>query len=455
MIMAAAMLLNQVLLHWTQSITQRFGRREWLASRRFDNTFATRWPFLAGGVAIAMLALTFTPLDWPKRFYGLENQMHWFILPAMLTLWMMAEAQSLQQVRERFAVLAWSPLLSDFLLLGAIVTLMAIAAHYGAPSRDTQFIFLYVISLCVWLLWLANELRGYHFRWQWPRRSDLTGAVLFAAPLVPGFLIGYMAEWGDYFLIRHFYSGGEVGIFHPAYQYFLIMVGLPTALASVLLPRIVAAHDHDGGIALGRLVQRHAPQFTLLWSLTVLPVAALLPALFGWLLGAQYSASTAVLQILLLAVPGAVVLHVYGVAYFVQGRLGISTLGFFGVKSAVNLSLSFLLLPAMGVTGSAIGSVSSYLLLQWLFVLDQHRRLRLEAGSGVRALALAQGAGLLLAMVSGIWERLAVATISAVLMLAWARRSSLFSPDEVSAIIPARFYQFEKPLQRLFCSAAS
>lgn len=451
MILAAAMLLNQVFLQWTQAITQRFGRGEWLAEQHLNTTVATRWPLLAGGLTLVVLLLAFTPFAWPQRFYGLDHHHSLYVFPVVLTLWLMAEAQGLQQVRERFVALAWSPLLSDFALL-VVVAALALAVQHGAHlGRDSVLAGLYATTLAAWLLWLRQEWRGFTHRWPQPDRAQLQRAAWFALPLVPGFLIGYVAEWGDYFLIRHFYSAHEVGLFHPAYQYLLIMVGLPTALASVLLPKIVAAHDHDNGAAVRALIERHAPQFTALWSMAVLPVAAVLPAVFALLLGAQYTAAVPVLQILLAAVPGAVVLHVYGVACFAQGRLGVSTLGFFGAKSLLNVAVSFYLLPRMGVSGSAFGVVLSYVFLQWLFVWDQRRVLGVASATGAQALVLAQSSGVLLMWVPALPARLALAALMLVVMLLWVRRAALFSDAEVSAIIPARMAWLTPPMQRLLC----
>lgn len=451
MILAAAMFLNQLLLHWTQSITQRYGRGEWVASQALDDTIATRWPLLAGALAIVVLALLLRPFDWPGRFYGLDDGMRWYILPATLSLWLMAEAQSLQQVRERYMALAWAPPLTDLLLLAAAGVLLLLAMNGQALDRPAIFIVLYALSLASWLIWLLVELRAFGRHWRSPSRRDLGRAIAFAAPLVPGFLIGYLSEWSDYFLIRHFFSESEVGLFHPAYQYMLIIVGLPTALASVLLPKAVLAHDQDGGSMLRRLFFRHLPQFTVVWGAGALLVSAILPWVFSCLLGERYSGSVTVLQVLLAAVPGAMVQHVCGVACFAQGRLGISTLGFFGAKVACNLLLSFVLLPLVGVVGSAAGAALSYLLLQWLFVLDQRRQLALPGGYGARSLFAVQMAGAVLALVEFPAMRLAVAGGLVLLLLAWARRAALFSADEVSGVIPARLQYLAGPLQKLLC----
>lgn len=446
MILAAATFLNQLLLHWTQSITQRYGRGEWLQTGRLAQTWAVRWPALAVGLAVVVLLLLADPFAWAERFYGLAGELRWFVLPAMLTVWLMAEAQGLQQVRERFAALALSPIVADLLVLATI----GLLAWKGGIDLGFALACLTAVGCLTWLAWLAAALAGCRPSLRLPEAEPWRRALRFAAPLVPGFVVGYLAEWCDYFLIRHFYSAVEVGLFHPAYQYLLIMVGLPTALATVLIPQVIAKAG-GAAVAVARLVAADAPRYTVAWALVALPVMAVLPAVFAWLLGARYAGSVPVLQILLIAVPGAVVQHVYGIAHFVQGRLAVSTSLLFGVKCLVNLAVSATLLPTLGVAGSAIGAVCSYLVLQWLFLLDQHRHLRLRIGAGAVALLAVQLAGLALALVDGGWTRLLVATLACLALLALARRAALFARDDVAAMIPRPFAALAAPACWLLC----
>ena len=451
MVLAAATLLNQLLLQWTQSITQRFGRVEWLEHRRLNRTWATRWPWLVAGFASALMLLAMEPFAWTRRFYGLQGGSHWFILPVLVTLWLMAEAQGMQQVRARFSAMAWSPIIADIVLLGTLGLLLAWKAQSGTLALGYSLVVAIAAGLVVWTIWYAREQTSAALSWQRPKLLELKQATLFAAPLIPGFLVGYFAEWCDYFLIRQFYSEHEVGLFHPAYQYLLIMVGLPTALATVLLPRIVASSAGDGGQSIRKLVLRNAPQFTVLWVIPMLFVVAILPAIFSWLFGTRYASSASLLQVLLIAVPGAIVQHVYGLACFVQNRLGVSTLGLFGAKSLVNVVLSLLLLPMMGVTGSAFGAAISYLVLQWLFLIDQSRYLGLRLGTGAFALLAAHVAAVFLAFINGTGARLVFAMFACLLLLLWARKMTLFSSVEISSLIPERLAAFKKPLLFLLC----
>lgn len=458
MVLAAAMLGNQVLLLWTQSITQRFGRAEWLACGRLDETWATRWPALVAGMLVAGMLVALAPLDWHMRFYALADDHRWLVVPALLTLWLMSEAQGLQQVRERFRSLAWSPVAADLLMLATIALLALLCAGNAGtvPAVDTTAALLAIAlaGVITWTAFLARELRDLPIGWQRPDRERTRSALLFSLPLVPGYSIGYVAEWCDYFLIGHFYGAPAVGLFHPAYQYMLILIGIPTAITAVLLPQVVTAMDNGGEACLRTLVTRTAPQLIVLWALGSLVVVAVLPELFAMLTGDAYRESRTVLQVLLVAVPGAIASHVYTLAHFAQGRLVASNLSLFGIKLAVNAGVSFALLPALGVVGSATGSAASYLILQWLFLADQHRHLQLPLGHGAAALALAHLAAIGLALLYDTTWRVAATLPAVVLIGLWARQAGLFSAAEVSAMMPRQLAPLLPFATRVLCRDA-
>jgi O-antigen/teichoic acid export membrane protein len=455
MVLAAAMLANQVLLLWSQSITQRFGRSEWLESRSLSATWSLRWPLLAAGGFVAALLLL-APLDWHARFYGLSASERWLVVPMLLALWWMGEAQGLQQVRARFASMAWSPVLADAALLAAIAGLLVVGADERLrPGTAGTLVALVLTGVVVWGAFLARELRGLPLRWHLPAPDAWRQALIFAAPLVPGYVIGYLAEWCDYLLIGHFYGTREVGLFHAAYQYMLLLVGVPTAVAAVMLPQVVTAMDRSGEHGLRGLVERTAPQLIALWALATFALLAVLPWLFATLTGERFAEAQVVLQVLLIAVPGAIASHVYGIAHFAQGRLGVANVCFFGVKLTVNVLVSLALLPSLGVVGSAIGSAVSYILLQWLFLLDQHHRLSLSPRLSVRALALAQAGGALLALFSVGPLRLVVAIAVLIIILTWVRRSRLFTRAEVSSLFSPSLARLARAAARLLCSSGA
>ena len=451
MILSAATFLNQLFLHWTQSITQRFGRGEWTATKRLDAAWALRWPSLTLGLGMILCALAFLPFDWAQRFYGLDYGHRWYVLPVAITLWVMSEAQSTQQVSHRFSALAWAPIVADLGLLLCIGLLVYTAPLGGKPGFDTAIGAIIGTSLTIWCCWLMRELSRTRIAWQAPDFNRWRRAARFAIPLVPGFLVAYLSEWCDYFLIQRFYGSHAVGLFHPAFQYMLILIGLPTAVVSVLLPRLTTAYDRNGNVEIRKLINRTAPQLFLLWGLPSLVAAAALPGLLLLLLGKQYEESSGLLQILLIAVPGAMSQHLCYLACFVQGRLWRATVGLFGFKLLVNVGVSLVLLPRFGVVGSALGAALSYMLLQWAFLLDQRRHLETPTGPVFVALLLIQSGGIALALTQGVWLRLGLCLVLSIGLIAWARRNRVFPPETVAAVIPGRLAVLTGPALRLLC----
>ena len=453
MILAVATLLNQILLHWTQSITQRFGRAELLEHGQLTQTWASRWPFLAVGGCVAIILLLSQPFSWLTRFYGLHFQHIYFILLMLLALWLMAEAQNLQQVSTRFSRLAWSPVVSDAALLLVLVVLYGLQqTHVGSFAFSTTISYLLACMLLSWLLWMVLELRHTKIRWLKPDPIQLKQALLFSVPLIPGFIVGYGAEWCDYFLIRYYYSEHEVGLFHPAYQYMLLLVGLPSAVAAVLLPKILGHVDKDGGQGIRQLVQNTAPQLIFLWLFASFGIVAIIPAIFALLLGAKFLISQDVLTILLIAVPGAISAHLYSIACFAQGRLIVSTVGVYGVKVVINVLVSFLLLPAWGVTGSAMGSAVGYIVLQWLFLWDQHRQLNVKVNASVIGLLLAHIYGVSMACVPDLAPRILLSLIFAILTILIVRRLGIFAQEQIVMLIPQRLSPVASFLSKLLVS---
>lgn len=448
MILAAGMLLNQFFLHWTQAITQRFARQELVMIGRIEPMLMLRVPLLMGGLLFALVLLYLIPASWVDVFFGIEKGPE--IVLALLAFWFMAETQSIQQVRERFGPLAWSPIAVDLLLL-----LVILGISWGIPATSRLTIWgmlaaLLLTMLVGWLVLLINELRATRWNGVQTDFTRLPTTVLFAVPLVPGFLVAYFAEWCDYFLIRHFFHDYEVGLFHSAYQYLLILVGVPTALVSVLLPSLVTLYDKHGGELLIRFVDCQAPRFALAWGVLILVPLALLPWIFELLFGAAFELSARILTVLLAAVPGAVVQHVYGIAYFLRGRLVFSTLLFFLVKLVVNFTFSWTLLPLVGLEASAYSVVISYFVLQWLF-LSLAVAGRRASKNGVIVLIWCQVCGLALCGVEALFARLVLAIVLLGISLRCLRYANLFDAGEVSRALPVRFKRYESLLLRWLC----
>ena len=191
MVLAAGMLLNQLFLHWTQSMTLRFAYGH-SAQGGVENTLLLRLPVLVCAFALAVLALFGSPDLWVLSAFGISERAP--VLLALVAFWMMAETQSLQQVRERFMALAWSPVLMDALLLVVVLVLVFWPGQQDGSLSSPQLIVVLLSVLFIgWVSLFLGELRKTRFVGLGVRISQLSPMVLFALPLVPGFLVAYFA----------------------------------------------------------------------------------------------------------------------------------------------------------------------------------------------------------------------------------------------------------------------
>lgn len=450
MVLAAGMLLNQLFVHWTQSMTLRFayGRS---AQGGVENVFLLRLPLLVLAFALAVTVLFGASDVLVLATFGVSERVS--VLLALISFWMMAETQSFQQVRERFTALAWSPVLMDALLLLVVLVLVFLPGHEASSlSSSQQILVLLSVLFLGWAGLFFGEVRRSCFVDLDVRFSQLFPMIIFALPLAPGFLVAYFAEWSNYFLIRHFWGEFHLGIFHAGYQYLIILIGVPTALVSVLLPRLVRMYDEQGEEMLTYFLSFQVPKFVLLWAVLAIVPLALLPWLFGLLLGPEFDAAARILMVLLIVVPGAMVQHVYGIAYFLRGKLLVSTLFFFLVKLVVDFSLAWSFLPSVGLAASAWSVVISYFVLQWCFLLfantGSYSRKR-----GMGVLLWCNACGLILFLAETMPARVGVALVLILASLVYVRQGRFFDAEVLRGFMPVRLKRFENALLHLLCSS--
>ena len=435
MVLAAGMLLNQLFLHWTQVVTQRFGRTEWTRSRSLDKTYAHRFLLLLAGMGCAMALVVIDPLEWLGRVFGVDGSNRLAVLAAMVSVWLLTETQTVQQTQERYLRMAWTPVVVDVVYITVLASMLF--AMYWTVERAGSFsisllsLFLFMTSL--WLASWARELISLRIRFT-PHllsRAELRTMLVFALPLVPAALVGYLAEWLDYFLLRHFLGEHAVGLFHPAFQYVLVMLGLPSALVAVILPKLIDAVDRGDTHSMAQLMNVRLLQYVYVWGCITLPLAACLPWLLQLLLGPDFLPASDLIQIMLLVLPGALVQHICMTLCLTQGRLAYSTIFLFSVKLLVNAAVSSLLIAQLGLIGAAFGMVAGYTVLHWMLLLDQLRKFHIKLCSALpAALLLCQLIALALVWVDGFWLRLGVSVLGMALVLSVARAQRVISRAE-------------------------
>ncbi len=180
-------------------------------------------------------------------------------------------------------------------------------------------------------------------------------------------MAGIVIFRADLLIVNHFRGSQEAGVYAVATQVSMMLMLLPGVIATLLFPRLSASVD-AGGYTAAR-VTRHAAFIMMLVCLMVAPLSFLLPVFYG----AQFADT--VIQLLIL-LPGVYLVSIEAVTvqHFNAAGLPRAIPLFWVVTLAVNLTLTFLLVPRFGARGAALSSSVSYVLIFTLVALYFRRK---------------------------------------------------------------------------------
>jgi O-antigen/teichoic acid export membrane protein len=185
-------------------------------------------------------------------------------------------------------------------------------------------------------------------------------AFLFGLPMVPQQLSGFILGLGDRVVIRHVLGSAAVGRYSVAYNVGSLGFILLVFLGWAWMPRIYAVTDR---VARSRLLASSRDMMNLLLIPVVCGLAAGAPIVLAvWVPKSFHPAE-------LTPIVAIVATCTFPFAQFTAnlralmsegktGRAAVATL----VAAAVNIGLNIVMVPFLGITGSAIATVLSYAL---------------------------------------------------------------------------------------------
>jgi len=201
----------------------------------------------------------------------------------------------------------------------------------------------------------------------------------FGLPMVPQQLSGFILGVGDRIVVRHILGSAAVGRYSVAYNVGSLGFILLTFLGSVWMPRIYAVADRA---ARSRLLASSRDMMNLLLIPVVCGLAAGAPLVLRvWVPKSFHPAE-------LTSIVAIVAICTFPFAQFVAnlralmaggktGRAAVATL----VAAVVNIGLNVVMVPFLGITGSAIATVLSYALCARLTRPPVSSGLRVPAAS--------------------------------------------------------------------------
>jgi O-antigen/teichoic acid export membrane protein len=212
-----------------------------------------------------------------------------------------------------------------------------------------------LVSIVVVVLLIAGGKKLVESKW----RADaalLRRMITYGLKFHISVLAGAIIFRADLLVVNHFRGASEAGVYSVATQFGMLLMLLPSVIATLLFPRVTAEQDAHGETTW--LVTRHTAVIMLVCCLAAVPVSFLLPLVYG----AAFSDATTLLLILL---PGVYLIGLESVLVQHFSALGLPrTIPVYWLLTlVVNLVLVFALVPQFGAYGAAIASTVSYALI--------------------------------------------------------------------------------------------
>ncbi len=257
--------------------------------------------------------------------------------------------------------------LNNYIYLGSQTTqAVTLAVAYALGILSVQLaIALFAASNVVSFVIIAVSYRSTFFdiashKMEWREYKQL---LVFSTPLQAGNIIQFLNYRLGAFIVNFFLGAASVGLFFMALNLVEILWLLSTSMAAVLLPTVAAQHENSKEIS----VKAAFASFALTLAAAVLALF-IAPFAIVHLFGKDFAGSVAPFLILL---PGITIFSLTNVlaAYMTGiGKPGLNTVISF-VALIITVVLNVVLIPRYGISGAAIASSVSYIILSGLTVV--------------------------------------------------------------------------------------
>lgn len=264
------------------------------------------------------------------------------------------------QALERVGVVAFFSIAGQGLNL--VLILLAVGMDTGLLGFVAARLGADIIVAAGLITWIRRTAGG--LDWGLPFR-ELRRIARQTTPIAASQVLRSLGIGNDIIILSLFVSTESVGLYAGAFRIFTLALSVATLYFVILLP-ILSRRVNDGIAALSKEFSASNQRF---WPLVAAgAVVGSLLANFGLtlLFGAEFSAVTGVLQILFLALFLNVVQRSYRQVLLAVGARR-SELRCTLIGTAINIGSKLILIPMIGITGAAIGTVlgeATLLLLQ-------------------------------------------------------------------------------------------
>lgn len=254
-----------------------------------------------------------------------------------------------------------SRVLGELLGLTVVLLIMLRSAEVWVPPLAQVASEIFVAVYLVLLL----RRRGYRIRLTWDPKTALP---VFRAglPLVMHMLLGLFIYNSDLIFLRIFRDSEQVGYYAAAYTLISLLVNLGITYGMSLLPTMTrhgAGSTSEDTLFQTALAHVYAVSFPL-----AIGGCLLAGGIIELAFGAEYAASTLVLQILIWSVPLSIAHNVPWAALIARGRQDLLLRAII-IGAMANLVLNMALIPPFGIIGAAVATVITECIVSSLMVM--------------------------------------------------------------------------------------
>lgn len=242
----------------------------------------------------------------------------------------------------------------SFVLINALLALIVLRRGLTTLVVLNTAAAVLVSFTVVVLIWVAARRLA---RSQWrPDASLLAQMIRYGVKFHISILAGAIIFRADLLVVNHFRGADEAGVYSVATQFGMLLMLLPSVIATLLFPRVTAEQDQQGETT--ALVVRFTAFVTFFCCVAAVPFSFLLPLIYG----AEFTDASRLLLILL---PGVYLIGLESVLVQHFNALGLPRIipVYWIATLAINLVLVFSLVPRLGAQGAAVASTVSYALI--------------------------------------------------------------------------------------------
>jgi len=223
---------------------------------------------------------------------------------------------------------------------------------------------------------------------QMPKLSTLRPYIRYSLPLVPNAFVIWFIHSSNRYLVGYYLGPSEVGIYVAAFMIGFALALITDAIFLVLFPYLSKMHEEGKDADVHRYL-RYSIKYYLL---VVLPICAAFYAVAGTLITTLTSAQFVEGRAVLPVIATGVVLFGIGKMFqsiFLLHKKTHVNLMLTGTAAAMNIALSVLLIPMMGIRGAAVAALFSYTIFAVTSIAwsREYLKVRIDVVALVKAVA--------------------------------------------------------------------